>query len=110
MTKELAIAHIRKRAAELGQADEYHLRFRHFVIPPMGEQVIAGGTALFLLVDPPPYIRVENETGLFDLTETAVNELQYEYQGTFQITNYSPMLQHVQMIQVIFKNETRCHR
>lgn len=110
MTQELAIAYIRKRATELRQGDQYNLRFRHYVLPPLGEQRITGGTALFVLVDPPPHIRVEGETALFDLTETAVNELQYEFQGIFDITNYSPSLQHVQMIQVIFKNETQCHR
>lgn len=103
MTTELAIEYIRKRTVELGYGENYRLRFRHYTISPSGTVKIEGGTALFLLIDPIAYIRVESDAGLFDLTETTTNELQYEHQGMILLTNYSPGLQHVQMIQVILK-------
>jgi hypothetical protein len=43
--------------------------------------------------------------GIYDVAETAANELQYEHQGKMELTNYSTQVQHVLMIQVIFKTK-----
>jgi hypothetical protein len=103
MTPELAHDYIRRRMDALGHKDNYHIRFRHFVLSPHEVRVIEGGRQLFLLAAPADTIRIESDTGIFDLSETKVNELQYEHQGTLRLTNYSSTFRHLPMIEVIIK-------
>lgn len=105
----MAIAYLERRAVELGYKS-YHIRFRHFMAEPATDRSIEAGTSLFLLVEVSAAVRVESETGVFDLTETATNELQYEHQGIIRLTNYSAVIQHVQMIQLILKDEQDANR
>jgi hypothetical protein len=104
MTAELANDYIKRRMAELGHSD-YHIRFRHFVLSPMEVRNIENGLQLFILAEPIENIRIQSEIGIFDIAETGANELQYEHQGAITLTNYSPLPQHIQMIQVIFKQK-----
>ncbi len=105
MTPELAHDYIRRRMSELNYGDKYHIRFRHFLLNPHEERTIEAGHHLFILAAPRDNVRVQSEIGVFDVTETAVNELQYEHQGTIVLTNYSQLPQHVMMIQVIIKSK-----
>lgn len=104
MTADLAHDYIRRRMEELGHS-KYHIRFRHFFLRPKELRSISGNRQLFILAEPNSNIRVKSEIGVFDLTETTANELQYEHQGTIELTNYSVLPQQVKMIQVIFKNK-----
>lgn len=104
MTAELAHEYLKRRTAELGQGD-YHIRFRHFNLKPNEQRKVDGNRQLFILIEPSSSVRVQSEIGVFDLTDTAANELQYEHQGTIGLTNYSPLPQQVRMIQLIFKNK-----
>jgi len=103
MTPELAHEYIKRRMAALGHKDSYQIRFRHFVLSPGEIRTIDAGVQLFILVSPTDTIRIDSDVGIFDLTETNVNELQYEHQGTIKLTNYSATVQHLPMIQVIVK-------
>ncbi len=105
MTPVLAHDYIERRMSELGHPEKYHVRMRHFVLSPLEIRPIEAGLQLFILAEPKECIRVQSEMGVFDLAETVVNELQYEHQGNIQLTNYSAVPQHVQMIQVIFKSK-----
>lgn len=105
MTEVLANDYAERRMRELGHADKYHIRLRHFVLSPMEVRTIEAGLQLFILSEPKECIRIQSEMGVYDLAETAVNELQYEHQGTITLTNYSPIAQHVKMIQLIFKTK-----
>ena len=105
MTQELVNEYIKRRMAELGHGDHYRIRFRHFVLSPSEIRDIDKGLQLFLLAEPIDNIRIQSEMGVFDTAETNTNELQYEHQGAIQLTNYSPVVQHVQMIQVIFRQQ-----
>lgn len=105
MTADLALDYIRRRMIELGHGDNYHIRFRHFVLSPMEERKIEAQLQLFILAEPKENIRLQSDMGLFDLSETATNELQYEHQGVIILTNISPVVQHVPMIQVMFKTK-----
>jgi len=58
-----------------------------------------------LLTEPVVSVRVQSEMGVFDLTETTANEMQYEHHGTMVLTNYSLLPKQVSMIQLIFKNK-----
>ena len=58
---------------------------------------------LMVLIEPSEEVRVESNTGLFDLSEYQVNELQYEHSGKIIIRNLSNAPNHLRMIQVIPK-------
>ena len=104
MTADLAHDYIKRRMEELGHGS-YHIRFRHFTLRPKEQRNVSGNRQLFILTEPNSVIRIKSEMGVFDLTETTANELQYEHQGTVELTNYSVLPQQVKMIQVIFKNK-----
>jgi hypothetical protein len=105
MTPELANEYIKRRMKELGHGDRYHIRFRHFVLAPLEERKIETPLQLLILAAPKENIRIQSDMGIFDVAEFSTNELQYEHKGTVQLTNYSPIPQQVQMIQVIFKSK-----
>lgn len=101
MTIELAIDYIRRRMQELGHGDQYHLRFRHFVLTPRQQITIEAIDQLFILVEPIGAINIESTFGMYDLTVDHSNELQYEHQGQLRVANYTHRLQHARFIQVI---------
>ena len=103
MTIDLALEYIPKRMQELGFNEHYHLRMRHLILQPQAEVSISSYNQLVLLVDEVNDIRVESDTGVYDLTETNVNELTYEHQGAVKITNQSPLISRIRFIQVIPK-------
>lgn len=105
MTADLAHEYLKRRMEELGHGNNYHIRFRHFVLKPNEQRKAGGSRQLFILTEPNGSIRIKSEIGIFDLTETTANELQYEHQGVIELTNYSLLPQQVKMIQVIFKNK-----
>ena len=104
MTTDLATEYIPRRMQELGHGDSYHLRFRHLLLQGGEVRVLMGYGQLFLLVEPPDDIRVESDMGLFDLSEAATDEFQYEHQGRITITNLSGLNNHARFIQVIPHN------
>lgn len=108
MTIQLAIEFIPKRMQELGYGDQYNIRFRHFVLQPKERRKIHAANQLFLLIDPNDSVAVVSDFGVYDLTASNVNELQYEHQGSIRIRNYAGITQHVRFIQIIPKNENQC--
>ena len=52
-------------------------------------------------------VRVESETGIFDLSESTTNEMQYEHQSKIQITNYLSGYTHLRFIKVIPKHKIK---
>lgn len=100
MTPDLANEYIQRRMQALGRGD-YQMWLRHLVLQPNETRIIQAGLHLYLLASMPNAIRIESDMGVFDLSETKVNELQYEHQGTITITNQSHSFQHLPMIQVI---------
>jgi hypothetical protein len=103
MTTALALEYLRGRMAELGFADKYYIRLRHYVLLPKQAITIHADVHVFLLIQPPVMVRVQSEYGIHDLTVDNVNELQYEHQGIIEVENYASYLQHVQFIQVIIQ-------
>ncbi len=103
MIAELMNEYIRRRMAELGHTDHYHIRFRHFVLAATEVRTIPHGMQLFILVEPTENLRIKSEMAVYDLQDITVNEIQYEHQGAIELTNYSLNPLHVKMIQVFFK-------
>jgi hypothetical protein len=106
MTINLALEYIPKRMCELGYGAAYFMRFRHLLLQPGEARTVAAHGQLFLLVEPPNDIRIESDSGFYDLSDSSPNEFQYEHQGGIVITNLSAVSGHVRFIQVIPKNCT----
>lgn len=105
MTPELVNEYVHRRMKELGHGDNYHTRFRHFVLAPKEIRKVDASLQLFVLPAAKENIRIESDIGIFDLSEAATNELQYEHQGMITLTNQSPLVLHLQMLQVIYKSK-----
>lgn len=103
MNISLALEYIPKRMEELGHGNQYHIRFRHMVLQAGETRAIASYNQFFILVEASPDIRVESDSGVYDLSEDMVNEYQYEHSGELVLTNYSPVMSQLRMIQVILK-------
>ena len=106
MTTELAMEYIPSRMKELGYGNNYHIRFRHFVLQPKERKKIHADDHLFILINGTDAVMVKSAFGIFDLVASNVNELQYEHQGNIQIRNYTGLTQHVRFIQIIPKTTT----
>jgi len=100
MTVEFALEYIRRTIC-LG---DYSLSFRHLVLQPAEQREMQAHNEVILLIEPTKDVRVESDNGLYDLTETQINELQYEHTGGMRITNHSIFINHVRFIQLIPKN------
>ena len=104
MTTEFALEYIPRRMQELGVADNYLLKFRHFVLQPSDTFEIDAYNQHFLLVDAEPDLSVHSEFGVYNLSDTGINEQQYEHQGKVSIVNSSKIVKNIKFIQVIPKN------
>lgn len=104
MTVNLALEYIPRRMRELGFRNDYFIRFRHLVLQPKEEVKLDADNQFFYLIEEANKIRVESETGIFDLREKNANELQYEHQSKITIYNYSTRINHLRFIQVIPKH------
>ena len=91
---------------ELGYKGNYYIRFRHLVLQANEEQTIDAYNQFYYLVEEAQNVRVESETGIFDLSESTTNEMQYEHQSKIQIKNYASGINHLRFIQVIPKHKT----
>jgi hypothetical protein len=104
MTTEFALEYIPRRMQELGSGDDYLLKFRHFVMQPNDTLDIDAYNQYFLLVEAEPDLSVHSEFGLYNLTDTGINEQQYEHQGKISIVNNSKVVKNIKFIQVIPRN------
>ncbi|MBA2613357.1 MAG: hypothetical protein H0U95_15420 [Bacteroidetes bacterium] len=104
MTIALAIEYIPRRMNDIGIGTNYFLRYRHFVIQPLETIELDGDNQFFIQVDEITDITIRSEFGIYDLSDTTINEQQYEHQGKITLYNYSASMKHVRFIQVIPKN------
>ena len=101
MTINLAIEYIPRRMHELGYNKNYHIRFHHFVLRASEIRTIEAYNEIYLLVEEAEDVSVESQSGLFDLSEPNISELQYEHSAFITITNQSNATRHVRSIQII---------
>ena len=101
MTVNFALEYLPKRMCELGYGNDYTIRLRHLLLQPLEVRLFNGYGQIFLLIEPAADVRIESDTGFYDLSEQLTNELQYEHQGEVVITNLSILRTHIIFIQVI---------
>ncbi len=110
MTTDLALEYIPRRMKELGYGDNYSLRFIHLVLQPSEVRQLEATCEFFILVEEPQNVTVDSDMGIFDLSSSLTNELQYEHQGNITVTNQADNgVTYVRFIQVIPKNIYREH-
>ena len=101
MTIEFAIAFIPKRMEELGYGTNYIIRWRHFQVEANEVLLLDANNEYYLLINPTKGIEVSSKSGVFNLSDAAINEMQYEHKGKIQIKNNNTSIQLVLFIQVI---------
>ncbi len=101
MTVEFAIGFIPNRMKELGYGDNYIIRWRHLFVGASETLSIDANNEYYLLINPANGIEVISKAGAFNISDTAINEMQYEHKGKIQIKNNNTASQLVLFIQVI---------
>jgi hypothetical protein len=102
MTAGLALEYISRRMKELCHGDNYHIRFRHFIVANNETYIINAHNHLYIILEPYDGV-VESDTGLFEYGFEGAREMQYEHQGEIRLTNVSGVAAHFRFIQVIPK-------
>ncbi len=105
MTVNLALEYIPRRMGELGFGNNYVLRFRHLVLQANETLSLDAQNQFFILVEEADGISVESPGGMFDLSSTVTNEMQYEHQGKITVRNQTVRIIHARFIQVIPKHD-----
>lgn len=101
MNVEFALDFIPRRMKELGYGNDYITRWRYIQLDRISNTVIQANNEYFILITPPPTLIVKSKNGIFDLYDTALNELQYEHKGKIEIRNRGNVNLFVLFIQVI---------
>jgi len=101
MNTGFAIDYIPRRMRELGFYNNYITRWRHFQIDAGASLRIDADNEFFMLLNPNRNISVRSKFGVYDLTDSAINEMQYEHRGKIDVQNNSKNILMVLFIQVI---------
>jgi hypothetical protein len=109
MTINLALEYIPRRMRELGLGSDYYLRFRHFVLQPSEVVKIDSTNQFYILIEEVGDVNVTSDFGVFDLSQSNINEMLYEHQGQIKVTNYLKTINHLRFIQVIPIHRKHAH-
>jgi hypothetical protein len=114
MTTEFVLAYVPRKMKELGFGNDYVLAFRELVVPDsvaleidaqreyyffIGKDAPSGGGVIGPISGGP--VRIESEMGVYDLSDTKLNEIVYEHTGKITISNASGSPAFLQFIVVI---------
>jgi len=111
MTTSLAIEYIPRRMEQLGYGEEYYMRFVYLWLQPNETRQLNATSEFYILVEDPENISVDSDMGVFNLSLTYINQMEYEHQGQIIVTNLSAKNNGVHFIQVIpKKNNTHGHK
>src|SRR3989338_3877752 len=86
MTESLATEIARAKMHELGITD-YLFRYRHFQIPSLKKLELKDHNDTFILLVPDPDTRVNSHSGIYDIKNSAIAEMQYVFSGRITIEN-----------------------
>lgn len=102
MNSAIVLEYIKKRMAELGHGERYSLQLRHFIIASGGELIIDAPNQLMVLIEPVEMVEILSDIGLFNLSVTYSNELQYEHSGRIHMKSYAgDRAIHIRFVQAI---------
>ena len=101
MTVGFALDYIEKRMQAMGYGGNYLLKFRHLVLQPHEERKVKAYNEYHLLIEENSHIKIVSDFGLYDLSATTSNEVQYEHFGKINVKNKSETMTSAKFIQVI---------
>jgi hypothetical protein len=102
MTEGLAIEIACGKMHELGIGKNYILRYRHFQVMPLKQIELDDRNDLFILLTPDAETRVFSPSGIYDLKDTGVSEMQYVFSGRITVESLNAKLPvQVRFLQVI---------
>ncbi len=101
MNELLAIEFARNKMQELGIGNRYLLRYRHLQLDPSHNLTLEGENDVWILLNQYPYARVISRTGIYDMQDKDINEMQYVHSGNVFITNTDKVQLHIKFLQVI---------
>lgn len=101
MNVEFALEYTKRRMKELGYGDEYIIRWRFLQLAKHETIKLEANNEYYLLINPIAGIKVTSKAGVYDETDTSLNEMQYEHRGKIQITSLLETNTFIQFIQVI---------
>jgi hypothetical protein len=105
MVTAFALKYISRRMSELGYGDNYHLRWRHIIIPGGQELLFEAGDDIFIIIQPAIIpddpIRVKSERGVLNTFYPLHNEAVFEHTGVIRFDNSTGFTRPIYMIQVI---------
>lgn len=104
MTVEFALDFIPRRMKELGYLNNYITRWREIQIEGNQTLIIEAYNEYYYLIKSGQNFIVQSKFGVNDLTDTSINEMQYEHRGKITIKNKTNDPQLIQLIQVIPKH------
>lgn len=102
MTEGLAIEVACAKMQELSVGKDYLIRYRHFQILPAKQMVVNEKNDIMILLTPDSDTRVQSRTGIYDIKDLGIVEMQYLHSGEITIENLnvkSPI--QVKFLQVI---------
>jgi hypothetical protein len=106
MTESLATEIARAKMHELGITD-YLFRYRHFQISSLGKLELKDYNDTFILLVPDPDTRVFSHSGIYDVKDRTIAEMQYVFRGRITVDNLSTKNAiQVKFLQVIAINKT----
>ncbi|PZR24518.1 MAG: hypothetical protein DI538_28155 [Azospira oryzae] len=103
MTEQLIVQFIPERVSQLGFMD-YHLRYRDIMIDKESSMNITAYNELYFIVDDPPDLVVESDYGIYDSTDSPVEENIHQHRGEILIQNKESKSRRIKFIQVIIVN------
>lgn len=103
MTEQLIIQFIPERVRQLGFTD-YHLRYRDVMIEKQRSVNITAYNELYFIVDDPSDLIVESDYGIYDSTDSPVEENVHQHRGEIVIQNKGNKSRRIKFIQVIIVN------
>lgn len=102
MNEGTAIELAKSKMKEIGiKACDYLLRYRHFRLDPLEQRKIKGDNHYYVFIYPYWNVRVKSKTGIYDMADDGVNELQHIHSGLIHLENQSKQRQDAKFIQVI---------
>lgn len=101
MNEGTAIEIAQSKMKELGVGENYIIRYRHIRLDPQEKKGLKGENHLYILIKPDDLVKVKSKTGIYDMSDAGINEMQHLHSGLIEIENGSKGRIDVKFLQVI---------
>ena len=101
MNEGTAIDIAKGKMKELGVGDDYIIRYRHLRLDPHEKIEIKAYNEYYILTAPHYRIKITSKTGIYDMRDNGLNEMQHMHSGSIQLQNQASWRLNIRFIQVI---------